>query len=133
MRAWMIPLLLLAGCDDTLFGVDSAAQTDTGPLATGHAGVVAIFGEDCVSCHPAGGAGSGQLDLESDLCATIVDVDATGYSGKVVAAGDSANSVLWHKMADTGTYGGKMPLGGVLSQEEVDIVANWIDDGATCD
>ena len=130
MRAWMIPLLLLAGCDDTLFGVDTGAGTiDTGPLATGHAGVVAIFAEDCVSCHPAGGSGSGQLDLESDLCATIVDVD----SGKVVAAGDSANSVLWNKMADTGTYGGKMPLGGVLSQDEVDIVANWIDDGATCD
>ena len=59
MRAWMIPLLLLAGCDDTLFGVDTGAGTIyTGPLATGHAGVVAIFAEDCVSCHPAGGSGS---------------------------------------------------------------------------
>lgn len=133
MRAWMIPLLLLAGCDDTLFGVDSAAQTDTGPLPTGHAGVVAIFGEDCVSCHPAGGNGSGHLDLESDPCTTIVDVDASAYSGKIVAAGDSANSVLWNKMANTGAFGGVMPLGGELSQEEVDIVANWIDDGATCD
>lgn len=133
MRPWMA-LLLLTACDDTLFGVNGAGKdTDTGPLPTGHAGVVAIFDEDCTSCHPAGGTGSGGLDLEGDLCTTVVGVSAQGYTGTLVVAGDSAASVLWHKMADTGTYGGVMPLGGTISQEEIDIVANWIDDGATCD
>ena len=133
MRAWLLALLL-TGCDDTLFGVNgSGKDTDTGPLPTGHAGVVAIFNEDCVSCHPAGGSGSGGLDLEGDLCSLVVGVAATGYAPAVlVVAGDSASSVLWNKMADTGSYGGVMPLGGALSSDVVAIVEAWIDDGASC-
>lgn len=135
MRAALLALLL-TGCDDTLFGEDGTGKgADTGPLPTGHAGVVAIFEADCVSCHPAGGTGSGPgLDLEGDLCTTIVGAPSQAYTdATLVVAGDSAGSVVWNKMANTGEYGGVMPLGGELSQEEIDIVAGWIDDGATCD
>jgi hypothetical protein len=59
-------------------------------------------------------------------------VSAQDYDGVLVVAGDHASSVLWAKMADTGDYGGVMPLGGGLSSDVVAIVEAWIDDGATC-
>lgn len=129
MRAAVL-LVLLAACDDTIFGSGGGGGSDSGGYPEGYEGVVAIFEDNCVSCHPAGG-GSGGLDLASDPCSTLVGRPAT-YDGDLVAAGDHSASVLWHKMADTGEFGGVMPLGGALDQATVDIVAQWIDDGASC-
>lgn len=131
MRPTLTLIVLLAGCDDTLFG-KGGGEDGGEDYPPGYEGVMAIVGDHCVSCHPAGG-GSGGLDLESDLCGTTVGVPALGYDGTLVVAGDSASSVLWAKMADTGEFGGVMPMAGALDVDVVEIVAAWIDDGATCD
>lgn len=128
MRLTLPLLTLLAGCDDTRFGkVDTGGG---GSYEDGYAGVVAIMEDHCAGCHPAGG-GSGGLDVETDLC-SLINAPAQGYDASLIVAGDSASSVLWAKMANTGEYGGVMPLSGALDAEVVDIVAAWIDDGATC-
>lgn len=130
MRLTLPALILLSGCDDTIFGKGGEGG-DSASYEEGYAGVVAIMEDHCISCHPAGG-GSGGLDVETDLCATTVGVAAQGYDGVLVVAGDSENSVLWAKMANNGAYGGVMPLSGALDAEVVDIIAAWIDDGAAC-
>jgi hypothetical protein len=120
-------LLLMAGCDDTIFGAGDGEVS-----GTGYAAVVQVFDQNCANgCHAASSAFGG-LDLETDPCAAIVGVQAAGYDAVLVAPGDSAGSVLWNKMADTGAYGAVMPSSGVLDQELVDLVAAWIDEGASC-
>jgi hypothetical protein len=51
-------------------------------------------------------------------------------SGLVVESFDSENSIMIEKMRGVQTCGSQMPIGGLLPQPLVDIVAQWIDDGA---
>lgn len=125
-------LLLSLACDDHIF--TSAGGGGGAVTGDSYTDVVAIFDGACISCHSAASASSfGNLDLETDPCAALVGVQAFAYDAPLVAAGDSAGSVLWHKVANTGTYGGIMPLGGELAPESVDTIASWIDAGASCD
>ena len=129
MRRFIPLLVLAAGCDDTTVPNHAGGGTVTG---SGFDAVVQIFDGSCLSCHSAGAA-TGGLDLETDACASLVDVAAVGYSGTLVVPGDHASSVLWSKMADDGGFGGVMPPGGVIDSASLDIVTAWIDDGASCD
>ena len=117
----------LAACDDTTFPAvgGGAVVGDT------YEDVVTVFEGDCVVCHSTA-AHLGDLDLETDACAAIVDVQAAAYAGTLVVPGDSASSVLWTKMADTKEFGGVMPPTGTIAQESIDTVAAWIDNGADC-
>jgi hypothetical protein len=51
-----------------------------------------------------------------------------------VVAGDSESSYLINKLEgthlDIGGVGAQMPLGGMLSQEQIDEIRAWIDEGA---
>ena len=65
----------------------------------------------------------------------VVDVSAStagpcAGSGLVVESFDSENSIMIEKMRGVQTCGSQMPLGALLPQPLVDIVAQWIDDGA---
>lgn len=118
----------LLGCDDTTFPAvgGDAVVGDT------YDDVVKVFDGDCVACHGATAAPSAGLDLETDACAAIVDVDAAGWDGVLVVPGDHTASVLWAKMADTTEFGGVMPPTGPVAQASIDTVAAWIDNGADC-
>ena len=86
-----------------------------------------IFDQSCTSCHPS----SGNLDLTSANSYTqLVDVDASGYSGKRVIAGDADNSILFKKIDGSGAYGSNMPLGGSLSSGQIATIKQWIEEGA---
>lgn len=125
----LAPVALTIGCDDTVFPTEGTEIT-----AEGWDGVVEVFDGECTSCHSSASASAfGDLDLETDPCAAVVGVDASGYDGVLVVAGDSSSSVLWHKVDDSGEYGGVMPTGGRMSQDTIDLVADWIDDGADCE
>ncbi len=134
MRTVSVLLLapvLLGACDDTVFSNGSGADL-TG--ATGYEGFLEVAEASCVSCHAANASAAfGSLDLVTDPCAAVVGVPAVNYSGTLVVAGDSSTSVLWHKMADTGEYGGVMPQSGALGTDTVAMIAEWIDDGAPCE
>ena len=127
----IIAFLLLMGCDDTTFeGHGADADPVTGE---GFDAVETVFSNSCLEgCHEAA-IGVGGLDLETDPCGAMVGVEAQAYDGVLVVAGDSGSSVLWHKMANTSTYGGAMPPSGGIDDTSLAVVTDWIDDGALCE
>ncbi|MEC8425022.1 MAG: c-type cytochrome [Myxococcota bacterium] len=74
-----------------------------------------------MACHGAVGASAG-LDLASDLCGTVLD-------GRLVIEGDSDGSVLFQRIVDTSA---PMPPGGMMDESNIEIVRDWIDQGADC-
>jgi hypothetical protein len=62
---------------------------------------------------------------------TVASVGLT-YSAPIVAPLDATSSPLFDKVASTlPAFGSRMPLGGEsLSQEELDLIARWINEGA---
>jgi len=113
---------ILTGCQDHLFG----EANDTGPAEAG-AGypteISDVFSNNsCTNagCH-GGGSSSGGVSLDAGTC------EATTASEAVVS-GDASASSLWTEI-DEGT----MPIGGdPVTQEEIDAIAAWINDGASC-
>ena len=86
-----------------------------------------IYDQNCISCHPS----SGNLDLTAgNSYAETVNVNASGYSGKLVVPGDPENSILYKKIDGSGAYGSNMPLGSSLSQTQINTIKQWIEEGA---
>ncbi len=82
-------------------------------------------------CHDALPAPA-SLDLSPGVSyANLVNVDAVNYSGTMrVKPFDTDSSVLYHKIFDTGVYGGLMPPAGALGATDLDLIKKWIDQGA---
>ena len=79
-----------------------------------------IFNYSCINCH----SGS---DAEEDLSLTSYDnLMNGGESGDVVIPYDHANSLLWQYI----TFGYMPPGNNDLTGEQVDIIAQWINEGA---
>ncbi len=86
-----------------------------------------IFDQNCISCHP----NSGNLDLTAAHAYNqLVNINASGYSGKRVVPDAPENSVLYKKIDGSGTYGSNMPLGGSLSATQINNIKQWIIEGA---
>ena len=76
---------------------------------------------------------SEELDLSEGVSYdNLVDVISQGYAPSLrVAPGSATNSVLWNKVANTGTYGGAMPDGSPgLNTDEAQLIETWINNGA---
>ena len=98
---------------------------DTGVSYSQH--VQPIYDQNCIICHPA----SSNPDLTTaNSYAETVNVNASGYSGKLVVPGDPESSILYKKIDGSGAYGSNMPLGGSLSQTQINIIKQWIEEGA---
>ena len=82
-----------------------------------------IFNNSCTSCHLYG-HNSG-LNLT-----TYATTMSGGNNGLVIAAGDHANSELYNRITLPETANGDMPPTGSLSQSDIDLIAQWIDEGA---
>ena len=101
-----------------------------------------ILGPTC-STHHSGGDPAGNLDMSSQSLAyqNLAGVAASGPScggedpvPTRVVAYDSAGSLLWQKVAGQQKCGSQMPLGGpYLSSAQIELIAEWIDDGAQND
>jgi hypothetical protein len=129
-----IPLTLaaLVACDDTTFtqGGGGGGTTSAG----GWCGVESLISNHCLSCHSAASK-LGGLDLETDPYNTLLS-GASQYPGRTfVVPGDPTNSFLMVKLQGTqaASEGGQMPVGAPLSQASLDLVSQWITDGATQD
>ena len=82
-----------------------------------------IFNNSCTSCHLYG--------HNSGLNLTTYSTTMTGgNSGSVIVAGDHANSELYNRITLPETANGDMPPTGSLSQSDIDLIAQWIDEGA---
>ena len=82
-----------------------------------------IFNNNCVSCHTPGG--SATLDLTS-----YNGVMAGGWTGPAITTGDHVNSLLYQRLILPQFTAGSMPPNVPLSQSQIDLIAQWIDEGA---
>ncbi len=91
-----------------------------------------IFTPRCITCHQGSGAPANlQLD-EDNSFNMLVNIPSSQLSNILrVAPGDADNSYLVQKLEGTQAVGGRMPQGGpFLEQSEVDVVRQWINEGA---
>ena len=82
-----------------------------------------IFNVNCTFCHKAGG--SATLDLTSHTGAI-----SGGWSGPAIIAGDHLNSLLYQRIIQPTGTDGSMPPNVPLSQAQINLIAQWIDEGA---
>ena len=82
-----------------------------------------IFNANCTSCHVGGGAAT--LDLTS-----YDGVMSGGVSGLSIISGDNENSELYIRIILPEGAAGSMPPNDPLSQEEINLIGDWINEGA---
>ena len=91
-----------------------------------------IFTPACTVCHVGAGAPQGlQLD-DGNSFAMLVNIPSNQVPSLLrVEPGDPDNSYLIQKLEGTQAVGGRMPQGGpFLEQQDIDVVRQWIIDGA---
>jgi len=81
-----------------------------------------LFQEQCIGCHgPAQQMGGMRLDRRSSAMAI--------RGGTTIGPGNADGSRLYLKLVGT-KYGTRMPPTGPLSAEQINLIKNWIDQGA---
>lgn len=145
-------------CDTVTSQSVTVTCSAVGPPPTFTSVYTAIIEAHCTGCHHPGGSGVtvGQLDMSSqgvayaDLVGVAAQGTAAGASGVACASampplvrvvpGDAASSLLFNKvdakLAGTNPpCGSPMPLGAAppLTEDEVFLIAAWIDAGARND
>ena len=124
-------LFVLSGCERAgpLEGPDPSDEVTLTQIQTN------IFDTNCAlsGCHTGGNPPQG-LDLSvGQAFSNLVNVASMEQSSVLrVAPGDPENSYLLHKIrGDAGITGSQMPLGRTaLSASEIELVRQWIEDGA---
>ncbi|MFT4627489.1 MAG: hypothetical protein ACI8PZ_006173 [Myxococcota bacterium] len=113
-------LLLLVGCDDHVFPTGEGGGPSEG-YTEDWEGVQLFLGDTCLAgCHE---------QLEPVMPAAIED-DLLGGLGELVVPGDSAASLLWQAIDQSGNAT-PMPIGQPrLSDDTILHVKAWIDAGA---
>src|SRR6056297_2614235 len=89
--------------------------------------IQAIFEQNCASCH----IGSSTNGVRLDSYANVIESVGDQYGTNVVQPGDADNSPLVDKIEPNPQFGNRMPQGGpFLSQERIDQIRSWINQGA---
>jgi mono/diheme cytochrome c family protein len=102
------------------FSSTSTDQPSTGQVSFSR-DVMPIFEAECISCHGSLGgwdASTYELVMES------------GNNAPVVIPGDAENSLLAQKMLGQQTIGNIMPPDELLSIDVIQVIIDWIDQGA---
>jgi hypothetical protein len=91
-----------------------------------------VFTPICTTCHTGAGAPQGlRLDSANSYALLVGVASQEQPALQRVAAGDPNNSYLIKKLEGTASVGGRMPLGGTpLAQSDIDVIRQWITDGA---
>ena len=82
-----------------------------------------IFNNNCIFCHQNGGSATLNLTTYSGTM-------TGGWSGPAIVAGDHQNSLLYQRIIQPIGTDGSMPPNDPLSQSQIDLIAQWIDEGA---
>lgn len=115
-----------------LCAVSCASNTPSrAPELNYHADIAPIF-TICAPCHLAGFANGGlSFDNGANDLVSVPSRAGLPY----VTAGEPDQSYLLFKLEgtqlDVGGFGARMPIGPPLADEEIDLVACWIEDGAS--
>ncbi len=102
---------------------ETAAEIPSGPPSF-TADILPIFDAQCKACHGTLGGWDG-TSYES--------VTTSGDHAPVVIPGDVDGSLLAQKIRGTQTEGAMMPPAGKMADELVQIILDWISDGAPAD
>jgi hypothetical protein len=126
---------MLAGCDG---GDGSGGPAPAAPFGPNFSEIQAeLFTPTCAvsGCHTGAAAPQGLRLDEADSYSLLVDVASTEVPSILrVAPGDPDNSYLIQKLEGTASVGERMPLGGpALEQASIDVIRQWITDGAIDD
>lgn len=141
MRVLALPALLLLVAGVAACGNDSptapSPPTETpstgGTLLPTLSSIQSqVFNRGCVVHHGPSDAQAG-LDLsEGRSFDNLVDVGSTQVGLDLVTPNDAENSYLIHKLdGRAGIVGARMPVGGpFLTDDQIDVIKQWINDGA---
>jgi len=131
---WLI-IISLAGCKVTVEPEESNTLPDNS-VATFSTIQKEIFNVSCAlsGCHSGTDAAAG-MDLSSGLAFnSLVNVPSTSNSNFVrVQPGNSANSFIIKRLRNIGESSGIMPPSGKLSENAIQLVETWINNGAKND
>jgi mono/diheme cytochrome c family protein len=125
--------LLLAGADGSLW--HNRFRPTSPDLVSLSSQVQTIFDAHCVQCHDSGDPIAGQ-NLEPDAAYfSLVHAASTEVPRlRRVDPGNPAGSYLLHKISGTqaqvGGKGDRMPIGGRLTDAEIQTIRDWIAQGA---
>ena len=121
-------VLSVAGCPAT------TDPTDTSTATTFVADVLPIFQGQCIGCHAEGGFSGITLELteESGYDRIVNQPSAQDASFTLVVPGDADASLLYLKVSsNTPPVGSRMPFFRTpLSDDDIEVIRNWIDQGA---
>lgn len=96
-----------------------------------------VFTPNCATsgCHLGAGAPQGLILDATNSYGLLVDVASAEVPSLLrVEPGDPDNSYLIQKLEGTAAVGAQMPLGGTpLPQNEINVIRQWITEGATDD
>ncbi|SMO34612.1 T9SS type A sorting domain-containing protein [Gracilimonas mengyeensis] len=83
-----------------------------------------IFNSNCVTCH---GSSSGVTLSSYDA---VMNSVGNQYGSNIVVPGAPDDSPLVDKIEPNPEFGSRMPQGGSLSDEEIQLIRTWISEGA---
>src|SRR5690606_7971360 len=91
-----------------------------------------VFTPICTACHTGAAAPQGLRLDEANSYGLLVGVPSTEVPSLMrVEPGDPDNSYLIQKLEGTAAVGGRMPLNGTpLPQADIDVIRQWITEGA---
>lgn len=130
--------MIVASCGDNSTGTngngngngDNGNGEEPPPPEPTFTNVQEIFNGSCggTDCH----ISSPQSGVQLDSYENVMESEGDQYGELVVQEGDAEGSPLVDKIeSDNPEYGVRMPEGGpYLSDDEIELIKEWIDDGA---
>ncbi len=125
----MLVSLITAGlaCSDNtenlITGPDDGGDEPAGEVSYS-SDVQPIFNGSCTSCH----GSSGNVSLSS--YSALINSVGNNYGSNLVVAGNAAGSGLVDKIEPNPDHGSRMPVGGSLTNSEIQTIRTWINEGA---
>lgn len=120
--------LLLVSCGDNSTGPGNGGGNGNGePPEPTFSNIQEIFTDHCGDCH----IGSQTNGVRLDSYDNVMDSEGLQYGGSIIVEEEPDNSPLVDKIEANPEFGDRMPEGGPpLSNEQITLIRDWIEEGA---